>query len=185
MWSCSISQWWPKYLNQIYSLLLLAIEYSRVNSFLLIFFSFKCTLPTSNFFLFDLILIWQQVFITKWHRNKTNKSDWDNRLQNIRKVDQKSSQSETEKTKKQILPEIEMVDCNIWGKVTRNTGWFPWHSYIEARGWNRPYCQHETGSGILFGITKAHNKQSPKIKEGLVSTISLFSIRNLEWFYRY
>ncbi len=38
----------PKYLNQIYKLLLLVIEYSRVNSFLLIFVSFKCTLPTLN-----------------------------------------------------------------------------------------------------------------------------------------
>ncbi len=33
----------PKYLNQICNLLLLVIEYSRVNNFLLILFSFKCT----------------------------------------------------------------------------------------------------------------------------------------------
>ncbi len=44
-----------EYLNEIYSLLLLVIEYSQVNSFLLIFFSFKCTLPTSNKIWFDLI----------------------------------------------------------------------------------------------------------------------------------
>ncbi len=31
----------PKYLNQIYSLLLLVIEYSRVNTFLLIFLFFQ------------------------------------------------------------------------------------------------------------------------------------------------
>ncbi len=45
----------PKYLNQIYSLLLLVIEYSQVNSVLLIFFSIKCTLPTLNKIWFDLI----------------------------------------------------------------------------------------------------------------------------------
>ncbi len=45
----------PKYLNQIYSLLLLVMEYSRLNNFLLIFFSFKCTLPTLNKIWFDLM----------------------------------------------------------------------------------------------------------------------------------
>ncbi len=34
--------------NDLPNKLLLVIEYSRVNSFLLIFFSFKCTLPTLN-----------------------------------------------------------------------------------------------------------------------------------------
>ncbi len=51
----------PKYLNKIYNLLLLVIEYSWLNSFLLIFFSFKCTLLTLYKILFDLIwfdLIW-------------------------------------------------------------------------------------------------------------------------------
>ncbi len=51
----------PKYLNQIYNLLLLGIEYNQVNSFLLIFFSFKCTLLTLNKIWFDLIwfdLMW-------------------------------------------------------------------------------------------------------------------------------
>ncbi len=45
----------PKYFNQIYNLLLLVIEYSLVNSFLLILFSFKCILPTLNKIWFDLI----------------------------------------------------------------------------------------------------------------------------------
>ncbi len=45
----------PKYLNQIYSLLLLIIEYSQVNNFFLILFYFKCTMPTLNKIWFDLI----------------------------------------------------------------------------------------------------------------------------------
>ncbi len=41
--------------QRIINLLLMVLEYSRVNSFLLIFFSFKCTLPTLNKIWFDLI----------------------------------------------------------------------------------------------------------------------------------
>ncbi len=51
----------PKYSNQIYILFLLVIEYSRVNTFLLIFFSFKCTLPHLNKIWFDLI--WYEIWI--------------------------------------------------------------------------------------------------------------------------
>ncbi len=55
-WPCSISQWCiPKYLNQIYNLLLLVTEYNWVNSFLLILVSFTCTLVTLNKIWFDLI----------------------------------------------------------------------------------------------------------------------------------
>ncbi len=46
--------------------MLLVIEYGQVNSFLLIFFSFKCTLPTLNKTWFDLI--WFDQKITIYHQ---------------------------------------------------------------------------------------------------------------------